>query len=54
MKNIKFETKNLDSEEARELNLTGNCVVVDGKKKYITSFALKKDLPILLKEKGLL
>jgi hypothetical protein len=54
MKHIKFETKNLDSEEARKLNLTGNCVIIDGKKKYITSFALKKDLPKLLKEKGLL
>ena len=54
MKYIKFETKNLDSEEARQLNITGNCVVVDGKKKFITSFALKKELPNLLKEKGLL
>ena len=54
MKHIKFETKNLDSEEARKLNLTGNCVIVGGKKKFITSFALKKELPELLKEKGLL
>jgi hypothetical protein len=54
MKHVKFETKNLDSEEARKLNLTGNCVIVDGKKKFITSFALKKELPDLLKEKGLL
>jgi len=54
MKHIRFETKDLDSDEARKLNLNGNCVVVDGTKKYITSFALKKDLPILLKEKGLL
>lgn len=54
MKNIKFETKNLDSEEARKLNLNGNCVIIDGKKKFITSFALKKELPSLLKEKGLL
>ena len=54
MKHIKFETKNLDSEEARKLNLTGNCVLIDGKKKYITSFALKKDLPKLLKERGLI
>ena len=54
MKHIKFETKNLDSDEARKLNLTGNCVIVDGKKKFITSFALKKELPELLKEKGLL
>jgi len=54
MKHIKFETKDLDSDDARKLNLNGNCVVVDGTKKYITSFALKKDLPVLLKEKGLL
>jgi hypothetical protein len=54
MKHIRFETKDLDSEDARKLNLNGNCVVVDGTKKYITSFALKKDLPVLLKEKGLL
>jgi len=54
MKYIKFETKNLDSEEARKLNLTGNCVIIDGKKKFITSFALKNELPELLKEKGLL
>ena len=54
MKYIKFETKNLDSDDARKLNLNGSCVIVDGTKKYITSFALKKDLPILLKEKGLM
>jgi len=54
MKHIRFETKDLDSDDARKLNLNGNCVVVDGTKKYITSFALKKDLPALLKEKGLL
>ena len=54
MKHIRFETKDLDSDDARKLNLNGNCVVIDGTKKYITSFALKKDLPVLLKEKGLL
>ena len=54
MNHIKFETKDLDSDDARKLNLNGNCVVVDGTKKYITSFALKKDLPVLLKEKGLM
>jgi len=54
MKHIRFETKDLDSDDARKLNLNGNCVVVDGTKKYITSFALKKELPGLLKEKGLL
>jgi hypothetical protein len=54
MKYIRFETKDLDSDEARKLNLNGNCVVVDGTKKFITSFALKKELPVLLNEKGLL
>lgn len=53
IKYIKHETKNLNSEEARKLNLRTKCVIVDGNKKYTTSFALKKDLPQLLKEKGL-
>jgi hypothetical protein len=50
---IKHETKNLNSEEARSLKLRSKCVIVDGEKKYTTSYALKKDLPTLLKEKGL-
>jgi len=53
IKYIKHETKSLNSEEARRLNLRSKCVIVDGKKKYTTSFALKKDLPQLLKDKGL-
>jgi hypothetical protein len=53
IKYIKHETKNLNSEEARALGLRSKCVMVDGEKKYTTSFALKKDLPNLLKEKGL-
>lgn len=51
---ITFETKNLDSEEARRLNLHGNSVVLDGKDIITTSFALKKKLPDLLKAKGLI
>ncbi|MHA1196813.1 MAG: hypothetical protein ACTSRH_13070 [Promethearchaeota archaeon] len=51
---IKFETKNLDSEEARKLNLRGNSIVVDGSKIFTTSFALKQKLPEILKEKGLI
>ncbi|MFX0010461.1 MAG: hypothetical protein ACFE9R_09115 [Candidatus Hermodarchaeota archaeon] len=51
---ITFETKNLDSEEARSLNLHGNCVVLDGNEIVTTSFALKKKLPDLLKAKGLI
>jgi len=50
---IKYETKNLNSEEARKMNLLSKCVIVDGIKKYTTSFGLKRDLPKLLKEKGL-
>jgi hypothetical protein len=53
IKYIKHETKSLDSEEAREMGLFNKCVIVDGNKKYTTSFALKRDLPTLLKEKGL-
>jgi hypothetical protein len=54
IKHIKHDTKSLNSEEARKLNLHSKCVIIDGKKKYTTSYALKKDLPILLKEKGLI
>ena len=54
IKYIKHETKSLDSEEAREMGLFNKCVIVDGQKKYTTSYALKRDLPSLLKEKGLL
>jgi len=53
IKYIKHETKSLNSEEARKLGLRSNCVIVDREKKYETSYALKKDLPNLLKEKGL-
>ncbi|MFX1276864.1 MAG: hypothetical protein ACFFBP_04765 [Promethearchaeota archaeon] len=54
IKYIRHETRSLNSEEARKLNLKGNCVIVEGKKKYTTSHALKQDLPALLKEKGLI
>jgi hypothetical protein len=54
IKYIKHETKSLNSVEARKLNLHNNCVVIDGEQKYTTSYALKKDLPRILKEKGLL
>ena len=53
IKYIKHDTKNLNSEEARKLGLRSKCVIVDGEKKYTTSYALKKDLPNLLKEKDL-
>jgi arsenite methyltransferase len=54
IKYIKYETKSLNSEEARNLNLRGNCVIIDGEKKFKTSVALKRELPKLLKEKGII
>jgi hypothetical protein len=54
IKYIKHETKSLDSEEAREMGLFNKCVIIDGEKKYTTSYALKRDLPKILEEKGLL
>lgn len=53
-KYIKFETMNLDSEEARKLNLCGNSVIVDNDKIFTSSYTLKKNLPEILKEKGLI
>ena len=53
-KYIKFETKSLDSEGARKLNLHGNSIVIDGKEILTSSFALKNKLPVILKEKGLI
>lgn len=52
MKYINFETKNINSKDARERNIFGNCIVIDKEKKFITSFILKKKLPELLSEKG--
>ena len=54
MKHIKHETKSINSEEARKLQIRNKCVIVDGEKQYTTSHALKRDLPKILKEKGLL
>lgn len=54
IKHIDYDTKNLNSEEAKQLNLHGKCVVVDGEKKFSSTFALKKELPKLLKVKGLI
>lgn len=53
IKYIKHETKNLNSEQARKLGLRSKCVLLDGEKKYTTSYALKKNLPDLLEQKGL-
>lgn len=53
-KYIKYETKNLDSEEARELNLHGNSVVIDCEDIITSSFALRKKLSEILKKKGMI
>ncbi len=54
IKHIKHETKSTNSEEARRLQIRNRCVIVDGKEKYTSSQALKRDLPKLLEEKGLI
>jgi hypothetical protein len=54
IKYIDYDTKNLNSVEARNLNLHNKCIVVDGEKKFSSSFTLKKELPKLLKAKGLI
>ena len=54
IKHIDHETKNLNSDEARRLNISSSCVVIDGKKKIPSSFLLEKELPKLLKAQGLI
>ena len=53
-KYITFDTKNLDSAEARRLNLHGNSIVIEGNEIVTTSLALKKKLQEILKAKGLI
>jgi len=54
IKHINYDTKNLNSEEARQLNLHNISIVIDEQKKFSSSFTLKKELPKLLKTKGLI
>ena len=54
IKHIDYDTKNLNSEEARNLNIRSKCIVVDGEKKFSSSFVLKRELPKILKAKGLI
>ena len=54
LKFIDYNTKNLNSEEARNLNLHGKCVVIEGKKVITASYLLKKELTNILKEKNLI
>ena len=54
IKYIEYDTKNINSNEARQLNLRNKCIVIDGKKILNSSLTLKKELPGLLKAKGLI
>ncbi len=54
IKYIDYDTKNLNSEEARNLKLYNKCIVINGEIKCSSSFTLKKELPKLLKAKGLI
>jgi hypothetical protein len=54
IKHIDYDTKNLNSAEARNLNIRSKCIVIDGEKKISSSFILKKELPKILKAKGLI
>jgi len=54
IKYIDYDTKNLNSEEARNLNLHNKCVVIDRENKFSSTIALKKELPNILKAKGLI
>jgi hypothetical protein len=42
------------NKEVRQLNLLNNCIVIDRVKIFRSSFTLKKELPKILKEKGLI
>ncbi|MFW9989658.1 MAG: hypothetical protein ACFFC3_13465 [Candidatus Odinarchaeota archaeon] len=54
IKYIDYDTKNLNSEEARQLNIYNKCIIIEGKKKISSYFNLKRELPILLKAKGII
>ena len=54
IKHIDFDTKNLNSEEAKKHNISSKCVVINGEKKFTSSFILKKELPKILRAKGLI
>jgi len=53
MQSIEFKTKSLDSEEARELNLHENCVVLDKTKVILEPYKLKDEIASRLKVRGL-
>ena len=53
MKHINFNTKNVNSEEAHQLNVRSNAVIINmGERKFTSPFTLQKELPQILHEKG--
>ncbi|TXT53645.1 MAG: hypothetical protein BAJALOKI1v1_2330005 [Promethearchaeota archaeon] len=51
---IDHQTKSLHSKEAAKRNLFQKCVVIEGERKITSAYALKRQLPMILKEKGIL
>jgi hypothetical protein len=54
IKYIDHETKSLHSEEAAKKKLFQKCVIIEGRKKISSIYALKKELPKILEKKELL
>ncbi len=54
IKYIDHETKDLNSVEARSLNIRNKCIVINGEKKISSPIMLRKELPKLIKAKGLI
>jgi arsenite methyltransferase len=49
IKSIDYDTKSTNSEEAKNLGIRGNTILVNGEKRYSSAFSLKRDLPDLLR-----
>ncbi len=54
MKVIDHQTKDMQTKEANILGVRRKCIVIDNKTKISTAPVLKKQLPRLLKERGLI
>ncbi len=53
MKHITFNTKNVNSEEARQLKVLSKSIIINGgEKRFTSAFTLQKELPQILHEKG--
>ena len=54
IKLIHFETKDINSEESRQLRLMEDSVVIESEMVFNSLIKLKNQLPKILKEKGLI